>query len=340
MYNKILTPILGAILLWSNVTIAQENQWTSARPDGHAPISVMGDHYHKKGEFMFSYRFMPMRMEDNIQSSDDISNEDIYQNFMVAPQKMNMNMHMLGAMYAPSDRVTLMVMGNYISNSMDLRTGMGVDFTTESGGLGDITVSSLIKILNNNRQSLHGNVGVSIPTGDIDQRDATPMMNDAQLAYPMQLGSGTWDPSLGLTYLGQSDKLSWGAQTKYKFRLGENSENYTFGNRFDVVGWGAIKVSDYFSFSTSLSYFDTQKIDGVDADLNPMMMPLFNTDNSGRSQLDVGIGTNFFVPKGSLKDLRIGAEIKIPAYQQVNGIQMKNTLMATFGIQYTIGHKE
>ena len=340
MYNKILTPILGAILLWSNVTIAQENQWTSARPDGHAPISVMGDHYHKKGEFMFSYRFMPMWMEDNIQSSDDISNEDIYQNFMVAPQKMKMNMHMLGAMYAPSDRVTLMVMGNYISNSMDLRTGMGVDFTTESGGLGDITVSSLIKILNNNRQSLHGNVGISIPTGDIDQRDATPMMNDAQLAYPMQLGSGTWDPSLGLTYLGQSDKLSWGAQTKYKFRLGENSENYTFGNRFDVVGWGAIKVSDYFSFSTSLSYFDTQKIDGVDADLNPMMMPLFNTDNSGRNQLDVGIGTNFFVPKGSLKDLRIGAEIKIPAYQQVNGIQMKNTLMATFGIQYTIGHKE
>ena len=75
--------------------------------------------------------------------------------------------------------------------------------------------------------------------------------------------------------------------------MGENSENYTFGNRFDVVGWGAIKVSDYFSFSTSLSYFDTQKIDGVDADLNPMMMPLFNTDNSGRSQLDVGIGTNF-----------------------------------------------
>jgi hypothetical protein len=340
MRKKILLPILGAILLCSNVALGQDNQWTSGRPDGHAPISVMGDHYHKKGEFMFSYRFMPMWMEDNLKSTDDISNEDIYQNFMVAPQKMNMNMHMLGAMYAPSDRITLMVMGNYISNSMDLRTGMGVDFTTESGGLGDITVSSLIKIMNNNKQSLHGNVGISIPTGDIDQRDATPMMNDAKLAYPMQLGSGTWDPSLGLTYLGQSDKLSWGAQSKYKFRLGENSENYTFGNRFDVVGWGAIKVSDYFSFSTSLSYFDTQKIDGVDADLNPMMMPLFNTANSGRSQLDVGIGTNFFVPKGSLKDLRIGAEIKIPAYQKVDGIQMKNTLMATFGIQYTIGHKE
>jgi len=340
MYKKFLMPLLGLVFLCSNVVLGQDNQWTSARPDGHAPISVMGDHYHKKGEFMFSYRFMPMWMEDNLQSTDDISNEAIYQDFMVAPQKMNMNMHMLGFMYAPSNRVTLMAMGNYISNSMDLRTGMGVDFTTESNGLGDITVSSLIKIMNNNRQSLHANIGISIPTGDIDQRDATPMMNDAQLAYPMQLGSGTWDPSLGLTYLGQSDKFSWGAQSKYKFRLGENAEDYTFGNRFDIVGWGAIKVSEYFSFSTSLSYFDLQKIDGVDADLNPMMMPLFNTANSGRSQLDIGIGTNFYVPKGSLKDLRIGAEIKIPAYQKVNGIQMNNTLMATFGIQYTIGHKE
>jgi hypothetical protein len=340
MYNKIVLSVMGTILLCSNMAVAQENQWTSARPDGHAPISIMGDHYHKKGEFMFSYRYMPMWMEGNLQSTDDISNEDIYQNFMVAPKKMNMNMHMFGVMYAPSDLITLMVMGNYISSSMDLRTGMGVDFTTKSGGLGDINVSSLIKIMNSNRQSLHGNVGISIPTGDIDQRDATPMMNDAQLAYPMQLGSGTWDPSLSLTYLGQSDKFSWGAQSMYKFRLGENSENYTFGNRFDIIGWGAIKVSNYFSFSTSLSYFDTQEIDGVDADLNPMMMPLFNTANSGRSQMDVGLGINFLIPKGSLKNLRLAAEVKIPAYQKVNGIQMKNTLMATFGVQYTIGHKE
>ncbi|CAN0438246.1 unnamed protein product, partial [Scytosiphon promiscuus] len=28
------------------------------RVDGHAPIGAMGDHLHKKGEFMFSYRFM------------------------------------------------------------------------------------------------------------------------------------------------------------------------------------------------------------------------------------------------------------------------------------------
>ena len=339
MYNKILAPIVGIISLCANVAVAQENQWTSARPDGHAPIGIMGDHYHKKGELMFSYRSMSMWMDGNLQSRDEISNEEIFKDFIIAPQEMNMRMEMLDVMYAPSDRITLTLMGKYVKNTMDLRTASSIDFTTEAKGFGDISVGSLVKIINKNRQSLHGNISVSIPTGDIDQRDATPMSDNAPLEYLMQLGSGTWDPSLGLTDLGQSDQFSWGAQSMYKIRLGENSEDYSLGNRFDAVGWGAIKVSDYVSFSASIRYFDLQQIDGADPDLNPVIMPLFNTDNSGRSQLDTGLGMNFLIPDGSLKNFRFAAEVKVPAYQEVNGIQMENTLMSTFGVQYVIRHK-
>ena len=32
--------------------------------DSHGPISIMGDHIHKKNEFMFSYRLMKMEMND------------------------------------------------------------------------------------------------------------------------------------------------------------------------------------------------------------------------------------------------------------------------------------
>ena len=41
------------------------SQSHATRPDGHAPIGVMGDHFHKQGEWMFSYCYMHMRMEDN-----------------------------------------------------------------------------------------------------------------------------------------------------------------------------------------------------------------------------------------------------------------------------------
>ncbi len=45
-----------------------------------------------------------------------------------------------------------------------------------------------------------------------------------------------------------------------------------------------------------------------------MMMPLFNTVNSGRDQLDLGIGSNFYLPLGHSNDLRLGFEVKFPSY--------------------------
>ena len=44
----------------------------------HAPIGVMGDHYHKKGEWMFSIRFSEMWMGDNVLDGNEISDSEIF----------------------------------------------------------------------------------------------------------------------------------------------------------------------------------------------------------------------------------------------------------------------
>ena len=335
--KKKLFPILGILLLVSTPNLAQDNLWSSSRPDGHAPISVMGDHLHKKGEFMLSYRFMQMKMEGNLSSSESISNVDIYQNYMVAPQAMHMKMHMLGFMFAPSNKLTLLLMVNYLNNDMDLITKMGVDFTTKSSGLSDLKLGGLLKLWNKNKQTLHANFGLSLPTGNIDQRDDTPMAANSPLAYPMQLGSGTVGPFLGGTYLDQGNKSSWGIQSVFDFKLGENAEGYTRGNRFNFISWYSLKLTKNISISSSLSYSKITKIKGKDPDLNPMMMPLFNTLNSGRTQFDLGLGTNLYFPK--LKGIRFSAEVKKPLSQSVSGIQMKNKLCAVFGVQYAFTNK-
>ena len=67
------------------------------------------------------------------------------------------------------------------------------------------------------------------------------------------------------------------------------------------------------------------------------MMPLFNASNSGRTQFNLGLGTNLYFPK--LKGIRFSAEVKNPPSQSVNGIQMKNKLCAVFGVQYAFAHK-
>ena len=47
------------------------------RADDHAPIGVMGDHMHKKGEWMLSYRYMRMNMEGNQIGENEVTPEDI-----------------------------------------------------------------------------------------------------------------------------------------------------------------------------------------------------------------------------------------------------------------------
>ena len=335
--KKTIPPILGISLLFCTPNLAQDNLLSTSRPDGHAPISVMGDHLHKKGEFMLSYRFMQMKMEGNLSSSESISNADIYQNYMVAPQAMHMKMHMLGFMFAPSNKLTLMLMFNFLNNDMDLKTKIGVDFTTKSSGLSDLKLGCLLKLWNKNKQTLHANFGLSLPTGNIDQRDDSPMMANSPLAYSMQLGSGTVDTFLGGTYLGQENKSSWGIQSVFNFKLTENTEGYTRGNRFDFISWYSLKLTQNISVSSSLNYSNITKIKGKDRDLNPMTMPLFNVLNSGRTQFDLGLGTNLYFPK--LKGIRFSAEVKKPLSQSISGIQMKNKLCAVFGVQYAFANK-
>ena len=74
------------------------------RADDHAPIGVMADHTHRLGEVMFSYRFMAMEMDGVRDRTDRGSNADVFaQRCMVSPTRMRMQMHMLGAMWAPND---------------------------------------------------------------------------------------------------------------------------------------------------------------------------------------------------------------------------------------------
>ena len=41
--------------------------------DSHGPISLMGDHTHKKGEVMFSYRFSKMEMNKLMNGTKQLS---------------------------------------------------------------------------------------------------------------------------------------------------------------------------------------------------------------------------------------------------------------------------
>ncbi len=153
-------------------------------------------------------------MAGNRDGTSERTTASILGQFMVAPLDMSMTMHMGGLMYAPSDAVTLMAMANWIDNVMNHETRMGMGFAAESSGLGDASLGALIGLKSEGSTRLHLNAGLSFPVGSIDRTGVTPMSggNAVQLPYPMQLGSGTWDVTPGITVLGMSEGWSWGFQ--------------------------------------------------------------------------------------------------------------------------------
>ncbi|MEX2601570.1 MAG: hypothetical protein WD355_07985 [Balneolaceae bacterium] len=298
----------------------------------------MGDHTHGQGEVMLSYRYMFMNMDGNRDGTKTLTNDEVLQDYMVTPTKMPMQMHMLGAMYAVSDQLTLMAMASYIQSEMDHLTRMGGEFTTESSGIGDVSLTGLITLGEFGNQRMHAHLGVRIPTGSIEQMDVTPASSPDEtiLPYPMQIGSGTFDLLPGITYLGQKGNLSWGNQIKGTIRLGENDNGYTLGNRVLLNGWLGFRASDWFAPMLRLELNSWGKIDGADDRLNPNMIHTADPDLKSGTRIDIGLGTNFLIPAGSLEDLRFAAELTLPFYQNLDGPQMETDWILTFGLQYSL----
>ena len=326
--------LIAILLIFPSISIAMEG---GLRADDYAPIGVMGEHTHKKGELMLSYRYMYMNMKGMRNGTSGISNEEVLEQFLVTPTDMDMQMHMFGAMYSVSERFTLMGMIPYIKKSMNHLTRNGGKFKTSSDGLGDIKLSGLFKAWEwGHHNNVLINLGLSFPTGSIDKKGDTPMGENQQLPYPMQLGSGTWDILPGITYNGRHKNLSWGGQLLGVVRLGENDRDYTLGDRLNVTAWTAYNINNWLSGSFRFDWAFWGNIDGADSELNPAVVPTADPDLQGGNRLDALIGLNFVNRAGPrwLKGQRLAFEFGLPVYQDLDGPQLETDWIILIGWRY------
>lgn len=282
---------------------------------------------------MASLRYSYMEMGGNRDGTSRMGTDEVLGAFRVAPTRMTMQMIMPGVMMAPSDRLTLMFMVPYTVLEMDHVTRMGGRFTTKSEGVGDLKLTGLYKLYAQGAHHLHANLGLSLPTGSIDERDQTPG-GRVRLPYPMQLGSGTWDLLPGITYAGLGDGWSWGGQAQATIRPGRNNNGYALGNRIRATGWAARRWSESVSTSLRVDGQSWGNVRGRDADLDPTLVPTADPALRGGSRLDVLAGLNVYVRSGPLRGHRIAVEAGLPVWQDLNGPQLETDWLATAGWQY------
>lgn len=326
---------------------------------GSQPGSLMGTHMHDKGEWMFSYRYMHMNMKGNQRNGHSISDDEIATTIpnrfsgmagqpptlRIIPQKMTMDMHMLGAMYGMTDWMTLMGMVMHVQKDMTLKTYMGGagtnvlgNFSTHSSGLGDSKLSALIKAYENENTNIHASLGFRLPTGSIDEKDdiLTPMnmRPEMRLPYAMQLGTGTYDFLPSLTYTSYQDSWNWGAQYSGEIRLeSENDEGYAWGDKHAAHTWLGYQATDWLGTTARLSAWTIGDIDGIDSNI---MGPVQSADpdNYGGETVELGLGVNLTSPD-KFSNHSMSLEVAVPLYQDLNGVQMENNWAMTFSWKAT-----
>src|SRR6056297_1178184 len=313
----------------------------------HGPIRVMGRHLMPEGKVMLGYSLGMMRMDglatgttglDPMIAATSVPNRFFGlpmqpPTLRVIPDDMETRMHMFGAMYGASDKVTLMAMVPYLEKSMTATTYAGPTGTTvlarnemRAEGLGDITLGALVGLYKQGRTSLHMGIGASLPTGSITKtgRMLSPMGTtpEMRMAYAMQLGSGTVDLTPSLTWASGKGRLNWGAQVSGVIRSGVNSAGYTLGDVAAVSAWASYKPAPLISYSARLEARSQGRIRGIDA-LIRGPMPGSDPANHGGDTVTAYLGADLTPQRGALKGHRIGLDIALPVYQKVNGVQLR-----------------
>jgi hypothetical protein len=140
--------------------------------------------------------------------------------------------------------------------------------------------------------------------------------------YALRTSSGTYDLLPGLTYRGQTDRWSWGAQASGVVRLGFNTLGYKLGDQVDMTTWVSRLWTNRLSTSARIDGNIWGNIAGLDNRLDPALAPTNSTLLQGGRRVDLLFGMNFYVPASRIPGQYLTVEGGFPVYQSLDGPQL------------------
>ena len=348
--NKVVFFISFIMLSWVSVAQAYIGL-CCAHCGGNMPLNIFGGGIPEPKEFRFKFSQMIMEMGPLRDGTDEISNDDLIgsangTNFPALPTNMQMYMTMIGAAYSFSDDFAVMGMTSYIENTMHMNLKNGKDFTMTSGGVGDITLLGKYRAYADDNLVPTNQVsvlfGLSLPSGSINKKfskHTNDTFNGSLLPFKMQLGSGTVDPIIGLTYQGSRDPFWWGFNTQLEGHIYDNEQGYRRAQELRYDFYAMKQVHDKVVVHAQLNGWYEGKFSDEAYDVrvfgaghnalstaNNLISPLFDPDNYGGHKLHFGLGVQFQPLPLHVMELTAS----VPIHQDLNGPQLQDNWMVQF----------
>ena len=328
---------------------------TDDTPISHAPIGVMGDHAHKKGEIMVSLRISHMKMKGNLLDGSSIIDNQILtlpnpnagiqnapSNLSIVPQEMDMRMYMLGGMFAASDKFTLMGMMMFKDLEMISNTYQGMmnrnllgSSNLSSEALSQVSLFGLINIVDNDSENSIFKIGFIQAIGDNNKTDIvlTPMNSQMEMIMPygMQGSDKSTKLSIGYTHKKYFSTNSLGFQIQSS--LNTNEKDWAFGNKYETSIWYQKVFNNSLSWSLRYNFVKEEGIEGSNSGITGPVQTA-NPYNYGGSSSSIGIGFNtvFNLFESDHSD-RMAIEILFQINQNKTGLQMDSKEKIILGYQ-------
>lgn len=314
------------------------------RVEVYPPIGVFGAQVHAAGDVMLSIRYQRITRDGMMIGDDEVPPvavlDDPATDYDDVATRMTTDRVTFEAMWVPFDEFTLIIGLPYIDNEMNAIArdagGELVGFDTQISGFGDTTLTVLYHVFEDHRSRTHINLGISLPSGSTTESAVKLEPGTLErLPYVMQLGSGTVDLLPGFTYNGWWKKrLAWGAQLSGTLRAGTNSEHYTLGNDYQVTGWFGVRWPDWLHSGFRMKWQQWFGPNGEDPLMDASAAPSLDARYQAGMRLDALFSLDLFPTGGALHGTRFSLEAGLPAYQNLEGPQLRTEWFLTAGLQY------
>lgn len=289
-----------------------------------------------KSPWTFAYQYRFAEFDGYLDGTKSLGLQDVLwngpgeqrtaKNFPVVPTRITQSVHTVGVGYQLDDNWQLYLSAPYIRQESDhISIVRDYDFfVIESHGFGDTSVSASYSWNDTAEHNWQFSFGVTLPTGSIDEEGDTPRApGDQQLPYTMQLGSGTYDIPLELSYQ-HSGLQNFDLRLAANIRTGRNDRNYRLGNNYTLSGRYQFDLSPTVKPFAGVNLQYSESIHGQDDDLLvnapfPYPASITNPDLYGGTKVNVRLGLLWQFSQA----YRLNIEAGKPVYQDLNGPQPK-----------------
>lgn len=298
--------------------------------DIHPPIGISGEVARENGGVVLSYRYQRQGYDGLQSGRTELSGPA--PGFPVSPTALKADTHLLEVMWAPFEEITFLLTLPYLDKELE-QLAAGSLTTTEAKGFGDFTITVLYRVFENPGHRIHLNLGLSLPSGSITESYVAPNQTLVRQPYIMQLGSGTVDLRPGATYNGLWRRTYWGGQLSGVLHAGTNSAGYRLGNEYQVTAWVGQRLTSWLGTGFRLNWQHWFNPDGFDPLIDQSTSPANDPTLQAGRRLDALFSLDLYLA-GEFEGTRLSVEAGLPAYQFLEGPQLRTQWIVTAGLQY------